>query len=53
MQSPDIIESGKGGFYIFDVTMTFNFSADNVEIFGFNPVWLIVEHNIARYKKYE
>lgn len=53
MQSLDIIESGKDGFYIFDVTMTFNFSADNVEIFGLNPMWVMAEHNIARYEKYE
>ncbi len=51
MGSVDIIETSGDKFYIIDVNATSNFSKDNVEMLGFDPIEVMAEYIISKYKK--
>ena len=50
MGSLDIIESGNGSFYIIDVNATSNFSEDNLKMMGFDPIQIMVDYLVERYR---
>jgi len=49
MGSLDIIESKDDSFYVIDVNATSNFSEDNVEMFGFDPLRVMAEYIEKQY----
>lgn len=49
MGSLDIIECSKDTFYIIDVNATTNFSEDNIEMLGFDPIKVMAEYIIDQY----
>lgn len=49
MGSLDIIECSHDIFYIIDVNATTNFSEDNIEMLGFDPIKVMAEHIIDQY----
>jgi len=51
MESLDLIEWQRDECYIIDVIATSNISADNVEMFGFDPIRVIADYIITQLKK--
>lgn len=49
MGSLDIIENKENEFYIIDVNGTSNFSEDNIEMLGFNPIELMAKYIKRKY----
>jgi len=49
MGSLDIIECNNDTFYIIDVNATTNFSEDNIEMLGFDPIKVMAEYIINQY----
>ncbi len=49
MGSVDIIESSDDEFYLIDINATSNFSEDNVEMLGFDPLQVMAEYILKRY----
>ncbi|MFO7890705.1 MAG: ATP-grasp domain-containing protein [bacterium] len=49
MGSLDIIETDNDQFHIIDVNATSNFSEDNVEMLGFDPIKVMAEYIINQY----
>ncbi|SRR6056297_467895 len=51
MGSLDIIETINKEFYIIDVNATSNFSEDNIEMLGFDPIKVMAKHIKEKYKE--
>ena len=51
MGSLDVIETTDGEFRIIDVNATSNFSEDNIEMFGYDPIQPMAEHIVTRYRR--
>ncbi len=51
MGSLDVIETNTNDFYIIDVNSTSNFSEDNVEMLGFDPIESMAKHIAKKYKE--
>ena len=51
MGSLDIIETNSKKFYIIDVNATSNFSEDNIEMLGFDPIKVMSKYIERKYKK--
>lgn len=51
MGSLDIIETNDNEFYIIDVNATSNFSEDNISFLGFDPMKVMSDYIVRRYKK--
>jgi len=51
MGSLDIIETNSKEFYIIDVNSTSNFSEDNVEMLGFDPIEIMADYILKKYNE--
>jgi glutathione synthase/RimK-type ligase-like ATP-grasp enzyme len=51
MGSLDIVETDGDKFYLIDINGTSNFSEDNIEMFGYDPMAPMAEYITTRYKR--